>query len=217
MNDVVKLVHIDAAGWVTVLDFYGALLQAVGAPDWHGRNPNALVETMIWSDEINKLRPPYVIRISGTRDIPREVKDHINLAKGDLERARSHHRQMRGRDVDVRIEADIQGMNCPCLKAGHSDSLRLKGWCVAVRRTLAFRSPVNSYKQPVRQNMEGLIETLRARSAELHRSLKAMRSGAFRTRFDGSDCNRDTTDASIRETESHIRELSALIAKAVLL
>ncbi len=107
MNDLVKLVNLDASGWVTVLDFYAALLTAVGAPEWHGRSPNALVDTMIWSDEINELKPPYVIRISGTSKIPRNVKEHIKLVAGDMKLARSRYRQMRGHDVNVRIVTDI--------------------------------------------------------------------------------------------------------------
>ncbi|CAN5471390.1 hypothetical protein BH10PSE14_BH10PSE14_27520 [soil metagenome] len=51
-----------ASGWTTALDFYEALLAALGAPDWHGRNVNALMESMIFGN-INKVGPPMVVHV----------------------------------------------------------------------------------------------------------------------------------------------------------
>jgi RNAse (barnase) inhibitor barstar len=62
MRDIV----LDAAGWRTKDDFYTSFLKAVGAPDWHGRNLDALNDS-IATGAINAIEVPYrvVIRNSG--------------------------------------------------------------------------------------------------------------------------------------------------------
>jgi len=56
-------VDLVATGWVTALDFYEALLAGLGAPEWQGRNVNALIDSMIVG-RINKIDPPMVVQIS---------------------------------------------------------------------------------------------------------------------------------------------------------
>lgn len=46
-------------------DFYGAFLEAVGAPPWHGHNFNALRDSIAVGD-INAVSPPYDIVVLGT-------------------------------------------------------------------------------------------------------------------------------------------------------
>jgi len=82
-----RKIDLDATNWVTVDDFYNALLSALGAPDWHGHNINALVDSMIWG-EINELDPPYSICVHGVTRLPNDVRDHIELAKNSLLKAR---------------------------------------------------------------------------------------------------------------------------------
>jgi len=98
-----RIIELDARHWSNVLDFYDALLPAIGAPDWHGRSPDALLDSMIWGG-INSIEPPYRIRISGTKGIPKDVLDHIELMKELVieHRAECHARQ--GRDVDISLE-----------------------------------------------------------------------------------------------------------------
>ena len=57
---VVRDIELDANRWKSPLDFYAALLGALGAPDWHGTSVAALIDTMIWSEDINTVRPPIV-------------------------------------------------------------------------------------------------------------------------------------------------------------
>jgi RNAse (barnase) inhibitor barstar len=57
-------VELDGSHWITESDFYDALLPAIDAPTWHGRNLDALNDT-IRGDDINNLRQPYVIHIRG--------------------------------------------------------------------------------------------------------------------------------------------------------
>jgi RNAse (barnase) inhibitor barstar len=97
------MINLDAAYWKSVDDFYDALLAAIKAPKEHGRNLNALVDSMIWGG-INALEPPYTIRISGVSALPKQVHDEIDMAKQDLARGRKDFRSLRGDDVEVAIE-----------------------------------------------------------------------------------------------------------------
>lgn len=55
-------IDLTASGWITPLDFYEALLAALGAPEWHGRNVNALMESMMFGN-INKVDPPMIVHV----------------------------------------------------------------------------------------------------------------------------------------------------------
>jgi RNAse (barnase) inhibitor barstar len=59
-----RWIELDGGSWTTALDFYTALLGALGAPKGHGRNINALIDSMIWGG-MNAVEPPYTIRIRG--------------------------------------------------------------------------------------------------------------------------------------------------------
>ena len=60
------MIDLNAKHWTKGLDFYDFILSAIGAPEWHGRNPNAIVDSMIWSP-INTLQAPYTVRICQLR------------------------------------------------------------------------------------------------------------------------------------------------------
>jgi len=53
-----------ASGWRTSDDFYDSFFRAVGAPSWHGRNFDALRDS-IGAGEINQIEVPYRIVIRG--------------------------------------------------------------------------------------------------------------------------------------------------------
>src|SRR5277367_3689604 len=59
------IIRLDAAHWRAVDDMYDALLAALGAPQWHGRNLNALEESLA-DDDINKVRQPLSIEVAGS-------------------------------------------------------------------------------------------------------------------------------------------------------
>ena len=46
-----RIIELDAAGWRNVLDFYDALLKALGAPAEHGEGVNALVDSVVWGGD----------------------------------------------------------------------------------------------------------------------------------------------------------------------
>src|SRR5689334_10641965 len=68
-----KRIEIRAENWRGVLDFYTALLAALEAPPGHGRNINALVDSMVWGG-MNELEPPYAIPIVGSSTLPTAIR-----------------------------------------------------------------------------------------------------------------------------------------------
>ena len=65
---------LDARGWTKPADLYDAFFQAVGAPQWHGRNFNALRDS-ISGGRINQIEVPYCIRVKNFSAMSEEVKD----------------------------------------------------------------------------------------------------------------------------------------------
>lgn len=101
----VRIIDLNATKWKTVIDFYDAVLAAVGAPKGHGKSPDALIDSMVWGG-MNAVEPPYTIRISGAASLPKEVRDHVEVAKAAVAKGRMDYRRRRGGDVDVAIETD---------------------------------------------------------------------------------------------------------------
>lgn len=56
---------LDGVAWQTGNDFYAALLDALGAPAWHGHNLDAINDSFT-SGDINRVNPPFAIRIVGS-------------------------------------------------------------------------------------------------------------------------------------------------------
>ena len=55
---------MDAIGWRTADDSYDSFFRAVGAPSWHGRNFDAIRDS-IGTGEINQIEVPYRIVVRG--------------------------------------------------------------------------------------------------------------------------------------------------------
>jgi RNAse (barnase) inhibitor barstar len=72
----VRELELDGSNWKTTDDFYDAFFQAVGAPSWHGRNFNALRDSII-TGQINKIELPYTIHISGSGKMPPAVRSLV--------------------------------------------------------------------------------------------------------------------------------------------
>lgn len=102
-----RIIDLDASGWTTVLDFYEALLAALEAPSRHGRNINALIDSMIWN-EINVVQPPYTVRIHHLSGSAKEIIDHVELVRLALAEARIEYRSQHGRDVDVQLRVCLR-------------------------------------------------------------------------------------------------------------
>jgi RNAse (barnase) inhibitor barstar len=71
-----KTLFLDSTSWKTKDDFYDALFNALGAPSWHGRNFNALRDSIIVG-QINKVELPYTIHVSGISKLPVDVRNLV--------------------------------------------------------------------------------------------------------------------------------------------
>jgi RNAse (barnase) inhibitor barstar len=109
-----QIIELDATKWKKVSDFYDALLTSIGAPNGHGRNPDALIDSMIWGG-INAVEPPYTVRISGLSATPKEVHDHVELVRDMLVEGRIYRKRHNGDDVEVSI------VNAPANDGSMSD------------------------------------------------------------------------------------------------
>jgi RNAse (barnase) inhibitor barstar len=87
---LVRIIELDGGSWRTQDDLYDALLPALGAPDWHGRNLDALIDSM-GTGSINEIEPPYLIKIKRSQAMPVELRDILrDLGRYVDERAKHH-------------------------------------------------------------------------------------------------------------------------------
>ncbi len=97
------IIDLDASSWERELDYYNALLGALGAPGWHGRNVNAVVDSVIYGG-INQVAPPFVVRFHGTKKTPDDVRREIILVNDEIAKARSYRLKSQGKDTPVEFE-----------------------------------------------------------------------------------------------------------------
>jgi Barstar (barnase inhibitor) len=93
-----QIVELHADGWATAVDVVNALKKAIGAPDWHGASPDAFLDSMIYHDDINALKPPYTLRISGTDRAKPEARNFARLLARLIHEAGASDR---GGDLEV--------------------------------------------------------------------------------------------------------------------
>ena len=67
---------LDATGWQSRDDFYDAFFRVVGAPTWHGRNLDALNDS-IGTGQINKVEVPYRIVVKNLDSAGAEAKQLV--------------------------------------------------------------------------------------------------------------------------------------------
>jgi RNAse (barnase) inhibitor barstar len=89
---------LDGARWKNSDDVYDSFFRAVGAPSWHGRNFNALRDS-IATGQINRIELPYCVVIqnydligAGSRGMATDFVDLLRELRAE------------GREVDVRRE-----------------------------------------------------------------------------------------------------------------
>jgi hypothetical protein len=98
-----RVIELDAKNWRMVLDFYDALLAALGAPTGHGYSVAALIDSMVWGG-MNAVEAPYTIQVSGTEKLSREILVEINEIKQALVRACAERRASGRGDVEIGFE-----------------------------------------------------------------------------------------------------------------
>lgn len=74
------LIMLDAADWSQPGDFYEALLPRLNAPDWHGRNLDALWDSLT-RGQINGLEPPFAVKVFNTANFSSELRDFMARAE----------------------------------------------------------------------------------------------------------------------------------------
>ncbi len=93
-----KELLLNGAGWKTSEDVYDAFFKAVGAPSWHGKNFNALNDS-IEHGNINQVEVPYCLVIQNYSLIGAGAKkmadDFIDLI---------HEMAARGCPVEIRTD-----------------------------------------------------------------------------------------------------------------
>jgi RNAse (barnase) inhibitor barstar len=83
---------LDASAWKTKDDVYDSFFKAVGAPEWHGRNLDALNDS-IAGGEINAVEVPYRL----------VIQHHSRVGDGATKMA----------DDFVALIREIAGRGCP--------------------------------------------------------------------------------------------------------
>ena len=97
-----RIIELDAGGWLTPLDFLDAVHRAIGAPERQSLEADALVDAMIRG--LNSVQPPYTIRVTGSAKVPSEVRKEIAALSQIIKDARRWRANHRYDDVEVAIE-----------------------------------------------------------------------------------------------------------------
>jgi prevent-host-death family protein len=97
-GEIATLIILAAAEWNTTDEFYTAFFDAVGAPPWHGRNLDALWDS-ITRGGINRVNPPFRIRMSGLRQTSADCRQLIDRFAQLIEEAKAE-----GINVDLTRE-----------------------------------------------------------------------------------------------------------------
>ncbi len=97
MSTPMRTIVLDASGWRDEDDFYNAFLKAVGSPDWHGHNLDALSDSIRETD-INQINLPYNVVIENQRLAGKGVATIIKRFTGLVRLLAS-----RGYSIDIEI------------------------------------------------------------------------------------------------------------------
>ena len=98
-----NIIELDASYWKTIAEFYRALLDQLGAPEWHGRNVNALVDSMVYGD-LNRVDPPLTVMITKLHSAGIEVQAELRVAIGALVSQGAHCSIGPGDAASIKIE-----------------------------------------------------------------------------------------------------------------
>ena len=88
---------LDAAKWKSDDDVYDSFFAAVGAPPWHGKNLNALNDSIV-GGQVNKIEVPYRI----------VIRNYEQVGAGARQMAESFAHLIRElSERDTRVEIDV--------------------------------------------------------------------------------------------------------------
>lgn len=100
-----QTIELEGSSWQSQRDFYDALAAALGSVEWHGRNADAFLETMIYELDLNGVQPPYELII---RNSPEELRPFLRDFSSWVAEARRDRRDDPdwGSDVEVAVTVD---------------------------------------------------------------------------------------------------------------
>jgi RNAse (barnase) inhibitor barstar len=90
--------EMDASEWETVDDLFRSFFRVVGAPSWHGRNFNALRDS-IGAGQINNIEVPYRLVFRNDDKIHPAVKERAEHFIAVI-----HELAGQGVPVEIRVE-----------------------------------------------------------------------------------------------------------------
>jgi RNAse (barnase) inhibitor barstar len=70
-----KRIILDATQWSSESEFHEAVVTALGAPDWHGRNLDAWWDSIV--HDFNDVHPPYLVVIDGLETCGPDLQGYI--------------------------------------------------------------------------------------------------------------------------------------------
>lgn len=89
---------LDASAWKSPDDVYNSLFAKLGSPVWHGRNFNALNDSIV-TGGINSVDVPFKLLIHGLHSSTNEVKEFVSKLEALLA-----EREAEGCPISVRID-----------------------------------------------------------------------------------------------------------------
>ncbi len=101
MSNVPHL-HLDATSWNTTDDVFESLFTVLGAPTWHGKDFNALDDSII-DDDINSVKVPYILSIRNMKSATSEVRRFVSGLVDFISEC-----EAKGCPVSIQIEDDPQ-------------------------------------------------------------------------------------------------------------
>ena len=74
-----RVIELDATEWRDVNDYNEALKDVLGSCEGHGNSVDAWIDSMLYGG-MNRVEPPYLIRVFGTSKCPPELRRQIDFA-----------------------------------------------------------------------------------------------------------------------------------------
>jgi RNAse (barnase) inhibitor barstar len=78
MRDPLTL-RLDARGWYSREAMWRALLDALGAPEWHGHSLDALYDSLV--SGLDRVRPPLLVELVGAAECPAALVAYLTRVR----------------------------------------------------------------------------------------------------------------------------------------
>ena len=87
-------IFVDWSGIETFEDFYDCFLPQVKAPEWHGKNLDALADSLI-TGSINGVEPPFCVINTNSSELSNRAKEVFDAVAQIYKEANSEGRKIR--------------------------------------------------------------------------------------------------------------------------